>query len=372
MVILDEVKRRLSELAPEVTDLHDALAIERSRVRLEELEQKSASPEFYDDAAASGAVFAEMGELKDRLEQYAALQTMLEDSETLLEMCAEDDDPALAEEADAAVNSLDAKVEELRLVTLLNGEYDANNAILTFHAGAGGTEAQDWVEMLYRMYTRFAARHNWTVKVLDYLEGDEAGIKSASILVEGHNAYGFLRSENGVHRLVRVSPFDASGRRHTSFASLEVMPELDDAITVEIKPEDIKMEVFRSSGAGGQHINKTSSAVRLIHIPTGIVVSCQNERSQFQNRDMCMKMLAAKLYQIKEREHLDKISDIKGVQKEIAWGSQIRSYVFMPYTLVKDHRTGFENGNVDAVMDGDLDGFINAYLKAASKGELAK
>ena len=370
MVILDEVKRRLSELAPEVTDLHDALAIERSRVRLEELEQKSASPEFYDDAAASGAVFAEMGELKDRLEQYAALQTMLEDSETLLEMCAEDDDPALAEEADAAVNSLDAKVEELRLVTLLNGEYDANNAILTFHAGAGGTEAQDWVEMLYRMYTRFAARHNWTVKVLDYLEGDEAGIKSASILVEGHNAYGFLRSENGVHRLVRVSPFDASGRRHTSFASLEVMPELDDAITVEIKPEDIKMEVFRSSGAGGQHINKTSSAVRLIHIPTGIVVSCQNERSQFQNRDMCMKMLAAKLYQIKEREHLDKISDIKGVQNAIAWGSQIRSYVFMPYTLVKDHRTGFEKGNVNGVMDGDLDGFINAYLKMSSKGEL--
>ena len=370
MVILDEVKRRLSELAPEVTDLHDALAIERSRVRLEELEQKSASPEFYDDAAASGAVFAEMGELKDRLEQYAALQTMLEDAETLLEMCAEDDDPALAEEADAAVNSLDAKVEELRLVTLLNGEYDANNAILTFHAGAGGTEAQDWVEMLYRMYTRFAARHNWTVKVLDYLEGDEAGIKSASILVEGHNAYGFLRSENGVHRLVRVSPFDASGRRHTSFASLEVMPELDDAITVEIKPEDIKMEVFRSSGAGGQHINKTSSPVRLIHIPTGIVVSCQNERSQFQNRDMCMKMLAAKLYQIKEREHLDKISDIKGVQNAIAWGSQIRSYVFMPYTLVKDHRTGFENGNVNGVMDGDLDGFINAYLKMSSKGEL--
>ena len=370
MVILDEVKRRLSELAPEVTDLHDALAIERSRVRLEELEQKSASPEFYDDAAASGAVFAEMGELKDRLEQYAALQTMLEDAETLLEMCAEDDDPALAEEADAAVNSLDAKVEELRLVTLLNGEYDANNAILTFHAGAGGTEAQDWVEMLYRMYTRFAARHNWTVKVLDYLEGDEAGIKSASILVEGHDAYGFLRSENGVHRLVRVSPFDASGRRHTSFASLEVMPELEDAITVEIKPEDIKMEVFRSSGAGGQHINKTSSAVRLIHIPTGIVVSCQNERSQFQNRDMCMKMLAAKLYQIKEREHLDKISDIKGVQNAIAWGSQIRSYVFMPYTLVKDHRTGFENGNVNGVMDGDLDGFINAYLKMSSKGEL--
>ena len=217
------------------------------------------------------------------------------------------------------------------------------------------------------MYTRFSARHGFNVKVLDYLDGDEAGIKSVSVLIEGHNAYGFLRSENGVHRLVRISPFDSSGRRHTSFASLEVMPELDDTITVDIRPEDVDMEVFRSSGAGGQHINKTSSAVRLIHKPTGIVVSCQNERSQFQNRDMCMKMLAAKLYQIKEREHLEKISDIKGLQKDIAWGSQIRSYVFMPYTLVKDHRTSFESGNVDAVMDGELDGFINAFLKSASK-----
>lgn len=372
MVILDDVKRRLSELAPEVADLADALAIERCKLRLEELENKSASPEFYNDASASGAVFAEMGDLKEKIEKYAAVQTMLSDGETLVEMCEEDDDPALAEEAEQSVDKLSALVEELRLVTLLNGEYDANNAILTFHAGAGGTEAQDWVEMLYRMYTRFAARHGFQVQVLDYLDGDEAGIKSASILIQGHNAYGFLRSEHGVHRLVRVSPFDASGRRHTSFASLEVMPELDDKITVEIRPEDIKMEVFRSSGAGGQHINKTSSAVRLIHIPTGIVVSCQNERSQLQNREMCMKMLAAKLYQIKEREHLEKISDIKGVQNAIAWGSQIRSYVFMPYTLVKDHRTGFENGNVNAVMDGDLDGFINAYLKAASKGELEK
>ncbi len=370
MIILDEVKHHLSELRPEAADLHDALAIERSKLRLEELEQKSADPDFYNDTDASGAVFAEMGELKEKLEQYRTLQTMLEDAETLVEMCEEEDDPSLADEAGAAVDALAAKIDELRLVTLLSGEYDANNAILTFHAGAGGTEAQDWVEMLYRMYSRFAARHGWNVKILDYLEGDEAGIKSASLLVEGHNAYGFLRSENGVHRLVRVSPFDASGRRHTSFASLEVMPELDDKITVEIRPEDIKMEVFRSSGAGGQHINKTSSAVRLIHIPTGIVVSCQNERSQFQNRDMCMKMLAAKLYQIKEREHLDKISDIKGVQNAIAWGSQIRSYVFMPYTLVKDHRTSFENGNVNAVMDGDLDGFVNAYLKMASKGEL--
>ncbi|MEF9969845.1 MAG: peptide chain release factor 2 [Ruthenibacterium sp.] len=370
MVILDDVKRRLGELAPIVDDLADALAIEGSKIRLDELENKSADPSFYENASESGVVFAEMGELKDKLEDYEKLKEMLADAQTMLEMCEEDDDPALAEETAEAVAALDAKVEELRLVTLLTGEYDHNNAILTFHAGAGGTEAQDWAEMLFRMYQRFAARHGFTVKTLDYLDGDEAGIKSASILVEGHNAYGFLRSENGVHRLVRISPFDSSGRRHTSFASLEVMPELDDSIVVDIRPEDIKMEVFRSSGAGGQHINKTSSAVRLIHIPTGIVVSCQNERSQFQNKDMCMKMLAAKLYQIKEREHLDKITDIKGIQNAIAWGSQIRSYVFMPYTLVKDHRTGYENGNVSAVMDGDLDGFLNAYLKAAGKGEL--
>ena len=370
MVILDEVKRQLSELAPVVKDLADALAIEASKVRLDELENKSADPDFYNNAEESGKVFAEMGEIKQKLEDYQKLQELVSDSETLVEMAEEEGDEALSEEAQQSVETLAARVEAMRLATLLSGEYDANNAILTFHAGAGGTEAQDWAEMLYRMYTRFAEQHGFTVKVLDYLEGDEAGLKSASILIEGHNAYGYLRSENGVHRLVRISPFDASGRRHTSFASLEVMPELDDSIHVDIRPEDIKMEVYRSSGAGGQHINKTSSAVRLIHIPTGIVVNCQNERSQFQNRDMCMKMLAAKLYQIKEREHLDKIGDIKGVQNAIAWGSQIRSYVFMPYTLVKDHRTGYENGNVSAVMDGDLDGFINAYLKAAANGEL--
>ena len=370
MILIDEIKRELGELAPEVTDLADALAIERSRLRLEELEQRSADPAFYNDTENSAKVFAEMSELKDRLESYRKLQEKLSDSETLVEMLSEEEDEDLAQEAQDNVEQLKKMIEEMRLVTLLTGEYDANNAILTFHDGAGGTEAQDWVSMLYRMYTRFAANHGWNVQVLDYLDGDEAGIKSASILIEGHNAYGFLRSENGVHRLVRVSPFDSSGRRHTSFASLEVMPELDDSVTVEIRPEDIRMEVYRSSGAGGQKVNKTSSAVRLIHEPTGIVVSCQTERSQFQNRDMCMKMLAAKLYQIKEREHLDKISDIKGIQKEIAWGSQIRSYVFMPYTLVKDHRTSYENGNVNAVMDGDLDGFINAYLKAASKGEL--
>ena len=369
MVILDDVKRSLGELAPVVSDLADALHIEQCRIRLDELENKSADPAFYNDAAQSGAVFAEMGSLKDKLEDYKKLCEALSDAETLVEMCDEDASEELAEEAQQAVEKLSAEVEDMRLVTLLTGEYDSNNAILTFHAGAGGTEAQDWVSMLYRMYTRFAEKHGFTVKVLDYLDGDEAGIKSASILISGHNAYGFLRSENGVHRLVRISPFDSSGRRHTSFASLEVMPELDDKITVEIDPSDIKMEVYRASGAGGQHINKTSSAVRLIHVPTGIVVNCQNERSQLQNREMCMKMLTAKLYQIKEREHLDKISDIKGTQNAIAWGSQIRSYVFMPYTIVKDHRTSFENGNVDAVMDGALDGFINAYLKAGNTSE---
>ncbi len=370
MILLDDIKRRLAELEPVVVDLADALAINENKMLLSELEAKSADPAFYNDTANSGRVFAQMGEIKQKLEAYDNLKTLLSDTQTILEMHEEMGDDDTAAELEQSIGALSDKVEEMRLVTLLTGEYDKNNAILSFHAGAGGTEAQDWAEMLYRMYTRFANRHGFTTKVLDYLDGDEAGLKSATILIEGHNAYGFLRSESGVHRLVRISPFDSSGRRHTSFASLEVMPELDDKITIEINPADVKMEVFRASGAGGQHINKTSSAVRLIHEPTGIVVSCQNERSQIQNREMCMKMLAAKLYQIKEREHLDKISDIKGVQNAIAWGSQIRSYVFMPYTLVKDHRTNFENGNVNAVMDGDIDGFVNAYLKASSKGEL--
>ncbi|MDE7398595.1 MAG: peptide chain release factor 2, partial [Oscillospiraceae bacterium] len=249
-------------------------------------------------------------------------------------------------------------------------EYDSSNALVSFHAGAGGTEAQDWVQMILRMYTKWADRHGFKTEVLDILEGDTAGIKSASIRIEGFNAYGFLKSEHGVHRLVRISPFDASGRRQTSFASVEVMPEIEKDVSVEIRPEDIEMEVYRASGAGGQHINKTSSAVRLIHKPTGIVTCCQTQRSQVQNRDFAMKMLVSKLVQIKEQEHLDKISDIKGEQLKIEWGSQIRSYVFMPYTLVKDVRTKFENANVNAVMDGDLDGFINSYLKAKSLGDI--
>ena len=283
-------------------------------------------------------------------------------------MIEEENDPALAAEGEEAVEGVEKSIDELQLMTMLNGEYDHSNAILTFHAGTGGTEAQDWAEMLMRMYTRWAEAHGYSVEVLDVLDGDEAGIKSASMMVKGANAYGMLKSEHGVHRLVRVSPFDSQARRQTSFSSLEVMPELDNNINIEINPADIEMQVYRSSGAGGQHINKTSSAVRLIHKPTGIVTSCQTQRSQLQNREYAMEMMKAKLYQIALQQHKDKIDDIKGVQNEIAWGHQIRSYVFMPYTLVKDHRTNFESGNVQAVMDGDLDGFIYAYLKASSRG----
>ena len=370
MITIDELKMQLGEHEHEVRELGDALAITASEKRVAELENKMTMPGFYDDTEASARVFAEMSALKGRLERYAKLKALYDDAETMLLLCEEENDPELIPEGESAVEAVTKAVEELQLITLLSGQYDKNNAILTFHAGTGGTEAQDWADMLFRMYNRWGAAHGYKVSTLDYQDGDEAGLKSASILVEGPNAYGMLKSENGVHRLVRVSPFDSQSRRQTSFASLEVMPELDDSIQVDIRPEDVEMQVFRSSGAGGQHINKTSSAVRLIHKPTGIVVSCQTERSQFQNRDTAMKMLASKLYQIKEQEHLDKIGDIKGVQKEIAWGHQIRSYVFMPYTLVKDPRTGYENGNVQAVMDGDLDGFINAYLKAASRGEL--
>lgn len=370
MLIIDDIKRQIGELAPEVEDLADALGIEAKKRRLEELEMRSSMPEFYNDTAESTKVFSEMGGLKDSLEEYNTLTNLLADAQTLLELWEDEDDDEIAKECGDTTEQLEALVEKLRLVTLLTGTYDRNNAILTFHAGAGGTEAQDWVEILVRMYQKFALSNGFKTSILDFLDGDEAGIKSASMLVEGENAYGFLKSENGVHRLVRISPFDSSGRRHTSFASIEVMPEIKEDKSIQIRSEDVKMDVYRASGAGGQHVNKTSSAVRLTHIPTGIVVACQTERSQLQNRETAMKMLISKLVQIKEREHLEKIDDIKGHQKEIAWGSQIRSYVFMPYTLVKDHRTNYENGNVNAVMDGDLDGFINAYLKAASKGEL--
>ncbi|HIZ20279.1 MAG TPA: peptide chain release factor 2 [Firmicutes bacterium] len=370
MLEFDELRLRLEGLKPDIDDLAGALGLDQSRKELAELEEKAAAPNFWDDMEGAQAVLQRSAALKDKVEGYAALVDAYNDTLTLIELANEEGDLSLLEECTAGVDKVQAAMEEQRLSTLLSGEYDAKNAILTFHAGAGGTEAQDWAEMLYRMYTHWAERHGFQYKILDYLDGDEAGLKSASILIEGMNAYGYLKGESGVHRLVRVSPFDASGRRHTSFAALEVIPEIDDDIEVEIRPEDLKVDTYRSGGAGGQHVNKTESAIRITHIPTGIVVACQNERSQFQNRDVAMKMLKSKLVEIKEREHYDKIEDIKGGQAQIAWGSQIRSYVFMPYTLVKDHRTGYETGNIAAVMDGDLDGFINAYLKAFANGTL--
>ena len=372
MITIDELKANLGSYETAVADLREALSIEASEKRVAELEHQMTMPGFFDDQEKSQKVYAEMSDLKGKLERYNKLSTQYEEALTLLEMIEEENDPSLIPEGEEAVNNVAKAIDELQLMTMLNGEYDHSNAILTFHAGTGGTEAQDWADMLYRMYSRWAAAHGYTVEVLDVLDGDEAGIKSASMMIKGANAYGMLKSENGVHRLVRISPFDANARRQTSFASLEVMPELDDNINVEINPADIEMQVYRSSGAGGQHINKTSSAVRLIHKPTGIVTSCQTQRSQLQNREYAMEMLKAKLYQIALQQHKDKVDDIKGVQNEIAWGHQIRSYVFMPYTLVKDHRTNHENGNVQAVMDGDLDGFIYAYLKASSRGELAE
>ncbi len=366
MIQFEELNQVLLDMKDEVKELGEAIGVSKLESEIQKLESQSAKAGFWDDIKNSQKVLQKMSLLKNKLSNYKKLVLILNDTFTLIEIADEEEDLTLLPDVQRDINEVKTELEKQRLETLLTGDYDNKNAILTFHAGAGGTEAQDWVEMLYRMYHRWAERHKFKVKVLDYLDGEEAGLKSISVSIEGPNAYGYLKSETGVHRLVRVSPFDSSGRRHTSFASLEVMPEIDDNIIVDISPDDIKMDVFRSSGAGGQHINKTSSAVRLTHIPTGIVVACQNERSQHQNREMAMKMLKSKLLEIKEREHLDKIEDIKGDQKEISWGSQIRSYVFMPYTMVKDHRTGFEMGNITAVMDGDIDGFINAYLKKCS------
>ena len=368
----DAYKQKLLALEPTLKELEQALNIESARKELAELQIETEQEGFWNDVERSQRIAQKIKRLENKIKKYDHLVSDWEDTLTLCEMAQEEDDASQLDEVAQGYETLEKEVSDRRLAALLTGEYDANNAILTFHAGAGGTEAQDWTEMLYRMYTRWAERHGFTYQLLDYEDGDEAGIKSASILIEGDNAYGYLKSENGVHRLVRVSPFDANARRQTSFSALEVMPEIEDDGEIEIRPEEIEMQVFRSSGAGGQHINKTSSAVRLIHLPTGVVVSCQTERSQFQNRDNCMKMLRAKLAEMKAQQHAEKISDIKGVQMKIEWGSQIRSYVFMPYTLVKDTRTGFETGNIQNVMDGDIDGFINAYLTASANGTLKK
>ena len=369
MIEFDEYKVKLNNIHPKLKELASSLNIEECKVDLDRLHAQIESDGFWDNTDTAQKVTRQASQLEAKIERYEKMCTHWDDLMTICEMAIEENDDSMLDELVEGYKSLEEEMEKERLETLLSGEYDGNNAIVSFQAGAGGTEAQDWASMLYRMYTHWVEAHGLSYKILDYLDGDEAGIKSASILVEGTNAYGLLKSENGVHRLVRVSPFDANARRQTSFAAVEVIPEItDDSKDVEIRPEDIEMQVYRSSGAGGQHINKTSSAVRLIHKPTGIVVSCQTQRDQFQNKETCMRMLRSKLIEIKEREHLDKISDIKGTQLKIEWGSQIRNYVFMPYTLAKDTRTGYEMTNINAVMDGDLDGFINAYLTCLATG----
>ena len=371
MIILDEVKHDLSVLGPEVKDMGDALAIPANSQRYEELTQKSSEPGFFDDAENSRKVFAEMSGIKEKLDKYAELQQLYSDAETFAELAEEMGDEDLLPEAEEHVEKVREKLEELRLIALLSGEYDDHNAILTFHAGAGGTEAQDWVGMLYRMYTRFAARHGFEVEVLDYLDGDEAGIKSASVMVKGTNAYGFLKSENGVHRLVRISPFDSSGRRHTSFASLEVMPEIDDDYDIEINPADLKIDTYRSGGAGGQHVNKTESAIRITHLPTGTVVECQDERSQHKNKEKAMKILRSRLYERMLEEQNAKIASERKLQVGTGDRSErIRTYNY-PQGRLTDHRIGLTLYRLEAILNGDLDEVVDA-LRAYDQAEKLK
>lgn len=341
--------------------------IANSEVELEKLEAETLNPNFWSNQDNSKTVLEKIKRLKNKVQEFKKVKSKLDNLLEMIELIIIENDEALANEVISETGLLEKEVESLELKTYLSGKYDSNNAILTLHPGAGGTESQDWAEMLYRMYTRWAANNGFEVKEVDYLDGDEAGIKSVTFEVIGENAYGYLKGEMGVHRLVRISPFDSNGRRHTSFASLEVLPEISDDIELDINPDDLRVDTYRASGAGGQHVNKTSSAVRITHIPTNIVVACQSERSQIQNRETAMKMLKSKLLDLKEKEHKDKIEDLKGVQSDIAWGSQIRSYVFCPYTMVKDHRTNYEVGNVQAVMDGEIDGFIDSYLKTLKK-----
>lgn len=338
--------------------------INNKEQKLKELENKTLEPNFWNDAKNSTQVLSEIKKIKGKCIKYRNIETELKNIEELTELVNLEPDEEIAKDILKSTKKIATEMERLEIDTLLSGKYDNNNAIITIHPGAGGTESQDWAEMLYRMYVRWANKNNYEIRELDYLEGEEAGIKSVTFEVNGENAYGYLKGEMGVHRLVRISPFDSGGRRHTSFASLEVLPEITDDIEIDINQDDLRIDTYRASGAGGQHINKTSSAVRITHIPTNIVVACQSERSQIQNRETAMRMLKSKLLDLKEKEQKDKIEDLKGEQRDIAWGSQIRSYVFCPYTMVKDHRTNYEVGNVESVMDGNIDGFIESYLKS--------
>ena len=370
MVQFEELMLTLQALKPDIDDLSDALGMKSMKSEIEQLELKATEPGFWDNVEKSQQVLQKTGALKGKVEAYEALVSKYEDTAALIELANEEEDLSLLEEAQAEVDEVRGTLEKQRLQTLLTGEYDKNNAILTFHAGSGGTEAQDWAEMLYRMYTRWADRKGFSIDVMNFVDGDEAGIKSVDFQINGSNAYGYLKSERGVHRLVRISPFNAQGKRQTSFVSCDVMPDIEKDIDIVINPDDIRIDTYRSSGAGGQHINKTSSAIRITHFPSGIVVTCQNERSQFQNKDNAMQILKAKLYMKKMEEEQAKLAGIRGEVKDIAWGSQIRSYVLQPYTMVKDTRTGEETSNTSAVLDGDIDRFINAYLKMeAGKAE---
>ena len=368
--MLEDLKPILNDLGEKLDQMRISLEIPAKEEKIAELEYKMGEPSFWDDAAAAQKLNQELAALKGGVDTYRDLKAKYEDAETLYEMGIDESDPSMEGDIRAELNLIAEGLETLQLEVLLSGEYDANDAILTLHAGAGGTEAQDWTQMLLRMYGRWAERHGFTVETADLQPGDEAGVKSATLFIKGHNAYGFLKSEKGVHRLVRISPFDSQARRHTSFSACDVMPEIDDAVEVPINMDDVRVDYFRASGAGGQHINKTSSAVRMTHEPTGIVVQCQNERSQLQNKEQCLKMLRAKLFELEQEKKEEEIAKLEGVQQKIEWGSQIRSYVFQPYTMVKDVRTNAETGNVQAVMDGDIDPFIRAYLNAKANHEI--
>ena len=368
--MLEDIKPQLGELKTKLDQMGESLEVPAKEEKIAELEYKMGEPTFWDDAEEAQKINQELNDVKISVDKFKSLKAKFEDAQTLWEMAMEDGDESLEEEIKDALDKVADGLENLQLEVLLSGPYDANNAILTLHAGAGGTEAQDWTQMLLRMYGRWAERHGFTVETADLLPGDEAGVKSATLFIKGHNAYGFLKSEKGIHRLVRISPFDANARRHTSFAACDIMPEIDDAVEVDINMADVRVDTYRASGAGGQHINKTSSAVRMTHMPTGIVVQCQNERSQLQNREQCLKMLRAKLFELELEKKEKELAKLEGDQQKIEWGSQIRSYVFQPYTMVKDHRTNEETGNVQAVMDGDLDPFIRAYLAAKANHEI--
>ena len=368
MVELDQFKYTLSTYEKPLQEVRESLNLDAKIRRIDELDKTMEEPSFWEDAELSTRLVKEAKHLKDTVAEFNRLQNQYEEIGLMIEMGYEENDPAIVPEIQKMVDEFSDELEALRLRTLLTGEYDGNNAIMRLNAGAGGTESCDWCSILYRMYCRWAESKGFSVEMLDYLAGEEAGIKSVTLQINGENAFGYLKSERGVHRLVRISPFNANGKRQTSFVSCDVMPDIEEDLDVEINPDDLRIDTYRSSGAGGQHINKTSSAVRITHIPTGIVVQCQNERSQFQNKDRAMQMLKAKLYMLKQQENAEKISDLRVDVKEIAWGSQIRSYVLQPYTLIKDHRTGFESGNVTSVLDGSIDGFISAYLKWESLG----